>query len=76
MHFGTKNTLKSNRNHTPKQTCLIYLYPCMAYTMKYIVLKNYIDIMINYLIKINLKQLNRWCRLSMNTKSHLIMEYI
>ena len=48
----------------------------MAYTMKYIVLKNYIDIMINYLIKINLKQLNRWCRLSMNTKSHLIIEYI
>jgi len=21
MHFGMKNTLKSNRNHTPKQSC-------------------------------------------------------
>jgi len=24
MHFGMKNTLKSNRNHTPKQTLTIY----------------------------------------------------
>jgi hypothetical protein len=33
MHFGTKNTLKNNRNHTPKQALKPYIItfncPCI-----------------------------------------------
>jgi len=39
MHFGTKNILKSNRNHTPIQvkslTAQVYIYirPCIEFSL-------------------------------------------